>query len=144
MLIFRCLHLGELLCPLTGAGLSGSCLPHSAQGGTTTVVVASFGALDSAPAVTREPSLCRGLNAPWAGPLIWSAWGRSVLAVLGPPGHCLSWGRSDPELCPGLPCAPGPELLDSCSWMGCHLSMELLPESLRAAPRSSHVHAAAL
>ena len=40
-----------------------------------------------------------------AGPLICSAPGRSVLAVLGPPGLCLSRGRPDPGLCPGALCS---------------------------------------
>ncbi|CAD7670579.1 unnamed protein product [Nyctereutes procyonoides] len=40
-----------------------------------------------------------------AGPLICSARGRSVLAVLGPPGLCLSRGRPDPGLCPGALCS---------------------------------------
>ena len=38
VLIFRCWPLGELLCPLPGAGLSGGCLPREAPGGTTSVV----------------------------------------------------------------------------------------------------------
>ena len=33
------------------------------------------------------------------------SWGRSVLAVLGPPGLCLSRGRRDPGLCPGALCS---------------------------------------
>ena len=33
------------------------------------------------------------------------SWGRSVLAVLGPPGLCLSRGRPDPGLCPGALCS---------------------------------------
>ena len=37
-----------------------------------------------------------------AGPLICSALGRRVLAVLGPPGLCLSWARPDPGLCTGV------------------------------------------
>ena len=86
--------MGELLCPLPGAGLSGGCLPCEAPGGTTTVAVASSGALDSAPAGTTELSVFRGLDAPGAGPLICSARGRSVLAVLGPPGLCLSRGEA--------------------------------------------------
>ncbi|CAD7682271.1 unnamed protein product [Nyctereutes procyonoides] len=40
-----------------------------------------------------------------AGPLICSARGRSVLAVLGPPGLCLVRGRPDPGLCPGALCS---------------------------------------
>ena len=42
------------------------------------------------------------------------SWGRSVLAVLGPPGLCLSRGRLDPGLCPGALCS-GPALVDSRS-----------------------------
>ena len=57
------------------------------------MAVAGSGALDSASAVTRDLSDCRGLDAPGAGPLISSARGRSILAVLGPPGLCLSWGE---------------------------------------------------
>ncbi|XP_072625070.1 uncharacterized protein [Canis lupus baileyi] len=48
LLIPRCVHLGELLSPLPGAWLSGSCLSCEAPGGTT-VAAASSGALDSAP-----------------------------------------------------------------------------------------------
>ena len=70
------------------------------------MVVASSGALDSAPAVTTELTVCRGLEAPGAGLLICSAWGKSVLAVLGLPGLCLSRGRSDPGLCPQCPVLP--------------------------------------
>ena len=53
--------------------LSGGCLLREASGGTTTVVVASSGALDSAPTVTMELSGCRGLDAPGAGTLICSS-----------------------------------------------------------------------
>ena len=66
---------------------------------------ASSGALDSAPAVTTELSVCRGQDAPGAGPLICSALGRSVLVVLGPPGLCLSRGRPNPGMCPGALCS---------------------------------------
>ena len=101
--------MGELLSPLPGAGLSGDCLPREAPGGTTTVVAASSGALDSAPAVTKDLSVCRGLDAPRVGPLICSARGRSVLAVLGPPGLCLSRGEAGSwavwrPVLPGLRC----------------------------------------
>ena len=82
----------ELLCPLPGAGLSECCFPHEAPEGTTAVAAASSGALDSAHAVTMELSTCRGLEAPEAGPMICSAWGRSVLAALGPPDLFLSHG----------------------------------------------------
>ena len=71
------------------------------------MAVASSGALDSAPAVTTELSLCRGLDAPGAGPLICSAWaGASLLswAIL-----ASAWaGRSlDPGVCPRCPVLPG-------------------------------------
>ena len=49
---FRCVHLGELLSPLPGARLSGSCLSCQDPGGTTTVAPASSPVLESAPAVT--------------------------------------------------------------------------------------------
>ena len=61
------------------------------------------------------------------------SWGRSVLAVLGPPGLCLSRGRRDPGLCPGAPCS------GACAG-GFALpgraapSAEPPPEPLRAAP----------
>ena len=61
------------------------------------------------------------------------SWGRSVLAVLGPPGLCLSRGRRDPGLCPGALCS------GACA-VGFALpgraapSAELPPEPLRAAP----------
>ena len=96
--------MGELLCPLPGAGLSGGCLPREAPGGTTPVAAASSGNLYSAPAVTREQSICRAWRLR-VGPLICSALGRSVLAVLGPPGLCLSRGRPNPGLCPGALCS---------------------------------------
>ena len=102
--------MGELLSPLPDAGLcercstclscdatvrlSGGCLSSETPGGTTTVAAASSPALDLAPAVTKELSVCRVLDAPGAGPLICSPQvpgGRSVLAVLGPPGLCVSW-----------------------------------------------------
>ena len=61
------------------------------------------------------------------------SWGRSVLAVLGPPGLCLSRGRPDPGLCPGAlcsgACAGGFALPGRAT-----PSAELPPEPLRAAP----------
>ena len=65
--------------------------------------------------------------------LICSALGRSILAVLGPPGLCLSRGRPDPGLCPGALCS------GACA-VGFALpgraapSAEPPPEPLRAAP----------
>ena len=95
------------------------------------MAAASSGALDSAHAVTMELSACRGLEAPEAGLLICSAWGRSVLAVLGAPRLCLSGGRPDPGLCPGALC-PGSALLDSSS-AGQPPPRRAAPERLRAA-----------
>ena len=71
------------------------------------MAVASSGALDSAPTVTRELSVCRGLDAPGAGPLICSAWGRSVLAVLCLPGLCLSQREAGSWAVSLAPCASG-------------------------------------
>ena len=73
--------------------LIGVFLSCEAPVGTTTVAAASSRALESAPAVTTELSVCRGLDALGEGPLICSTWGRSVLAVLCPPGLCLSPGE---------------------------------------------------
>ena len=61
------------------------------------------------------------------------SWGRSVLAVLGPPGLCLSRGRRDPGPCPGAlctgACAGGFALPGRAT-----PSAEPPPEPLRAAP----------
>ena len=146
--------MGELLNPLPDAGLSerclsclsgeatvrlgGGCCPR----GRTTVAAASSGALDSAPAVTTELSVCRGLDAPGAGLLIYSAWGRSVLAVLCPPGFCLSWGERRI-----LGCVPGAMCSGACA-VGFALSAAqplLRRASARAAselhPECSPLHA---
>ena len=70
MPIFRCYHLGGLLskrylscltCEAT-VRLSGHRLPREAPGGTTTVVTASAGALDSVPTVPTGLLVCRGLD----------------------------------------------------------------------------------
>ena len=64
------------------------------------MVEASSPALDSAPAVTTELSVYRGLDAPGTGPLICSAWGRSVLLFCAllvsacPEGSARSWAVS--------------------------------------------------
>ena len=53
--------------------------------------------------------LClQDLEALGAWPLICSAWGRSVLAVLGPPGLCLSRGEARSWAVSTAPCTPGP------------------------------------
>ena len=104
------------------------------------MAAASSGALDSAPAGT--PELSAGPGGSGAGRLICSARGRSVLAVLGPPGLCLSRGRPDPGLCPGAlcsgACAGGFALPGRAA-----PSAEPPPEPLRAAPGPA-VRAAAL
>ena len=128
--------MGELLCPLPGAGLCGGSLPREAPGGTTPVSATSSGILYSAPAVTREQSNA-GPGGSGAGPLICSALDRSVLGVLGPLGLCLYRGRPNPGLCP-VPCAPGPALLDSRSQLYSHLTVEPPPELLQVAPRAPH------
>ena len=82
------------------------------------MAAASSGALHSAPAITMELSVYRDLDALGMGPLICSAWGRIVLAVLGLPGLCLSWELVRSLALSLVPCAPRPVLLDSCSWLG--------------------------
>ena len=131
VLILRCEHFGELLSPLLGAGLRGSCLSclsceatvkpsgcclsFEAPGGTTIVAAASSGALDSAPALTMESQSARawmlqgGADLQSSGP----PGGRSILAVLGPPASACPVGSTDPGLCPPVPWAPGPALLQS-------------------------------
>ena len=107
------------------------------------MVAASSGALDSAPAVAFKLSVCRGLDGPGVGLLICSARGRSVLAVLCPPGLCLSQGEVGSWAVSLVPCAPGPALLESRSRPAAP-SVEPPAESLRAAPGSSRARAAAL
>ena len=80
------------------------------------MAAANSGALYSAPAVTIQLSVCRGLDAPGAGPLSCSAWGKSVLAVLGPPGLWLSQGEVGSWTVSLSPCVPRPALLDSRTW----------------------------
>ena len=135
MLILRCEHLGEVLSPLPGAGLSesclsclsseatvrlsGGCLPREAPEGATTVTVASSPALESAPAVATELLVCRGLDAPGAGPLICTVWGiqrqeRPCCPVSSRP-LSVPRGVPDPGLCSPAPWAPRPVLLGLCS-----------------------------
>ena len=78
------------------------------------MIATSSGNLDSAPAVTPEQTVCRVWRL-WGWFLICSALGRSVFAVLGPPGLCLSRGGRILGCVPA-PCAPGPVLLDLRSW----------------------------
>ena len=69
------------------------------------MAAASSRALNSAPAVNTELSVCRGLDALGAGPLICPALGRRVLAVLGPPGLCLSQGEAGSWAVSGALCS---------------------------------------
>ena len=100
---FQVLALGGAAVPLPGAGLSGGCLPREAPGGTAPVVgplwKPGFSPRSSSGALRLQ-----GLEAP-GGAADLLSWGRSVLAVLGPPGLCLSRGRRDPGLCPGALCS---------------------------------------
>ena len=98
--------------PLPGAGLGGGCLPREAAGGTAPVA----GQLWKPGFSSGRNSVCRAWRLR-GGAADLLSWGRSVLAVLGPPGLCLSRGRPDPGLCPGALCpglrcwicAPGPQ-----------------------------------
>ena len=86
--------------PLPGAGLSGGCLPREAAGGTAPVA----GQLWKPGFSSGRNSVCRAWRLR-GGAADLLSWGRSVLAVLGPPGLCLSRGRPDPGLCPGALCS---------------------------------------
>ena len=86
--------------PLPGAGLSGGCLPREAPGGTAPVA----GQLWKPGFSSGRNSVCRAWRLR-GGAADLLSWGRSVLAVLGPPGLCLSRGRPDPGLCPGALCS---------------------------------------
>ena len=114
--------------PLPGAGLSGGCLPREAAGGTAPVA----GQLWKPGFSSGRNSVCRAWRLR-GGAADLLSWGRSVLAVLGPPGLCLSRGRRDPGLCPGAlcsgACAGGFALPGRAA-----PSAEPPPEPLRAAP----------
>ena len=96
--------MGELLCPLPGAGLSGRSLPREASGGTTPVAVASSGNVYSAPTVTPEQSICRAWRL-WGGAADLLSSGQERPCCPGPPGLFLSRGRLNPGLCPGALCS---------------------------------------
>ena len=123
--------------PLPGAGLGGGCLPREAAGGTAPVA----GQLWKPGFSSGRNSVCRAWRLR-GGAADLLSWGRSVLAVLGPPGLCLSRGRPDPGLCPGAlcsgACAGGFALPGRAA-----PSAEPPPEPLRAAPGPA-VRAAAL
>ena len=94
--------MGELLCPCLVQGSVGVVYPVRPQE-EQPQWRGSSGNLDSAPAGTPELSVCRAWRLR-GGAADLLSWGRSVLAVLGPPGLCLSRGRPDPGLCPGALC----------------------------------------
>ena len=95
--------MGELLCPCLVQGSVGVVYPVRPQE-EQPQWRGSSGNLDSAPAGTLELSVCRAWRLR-GGAADLLSWGRSVLAVLGPPGLCLSRGRPDPGLCPGALCS---------------------------------------
>ena len=138
--------MGELLRPLPGAGLSAGCLPREAPGGTTAVAGPALEPWSQPPQELRS-SPSAGPGGSGAGPLICSARGRSVLAVLGSPGLCLSqgeagsWGVSRRS---GLPvCAVG-FVLPSAQppWRSRHPSpselLQVQPWSLQSFRELSH------
>ena len=141
--------MGELLCPLPGAGLSEGSLPCEALGGTTAVAVASPGNLYSAPTVTPEQSICRAWRL-WGGTADLLSSGQERPCCPGPSGHlpvpgeAKSWAVSWRLVLWGLrcwihapvcaaaspwSCCPAPL---SCSWSGSPLR-EPPPEHLRVA-----------
>ena len=124
---FQVLAVGGAAVPLPGAGLSGGCLPREAAGGTAPVA----GQLWKPGFSSGRNSVCRAWRLR-GGAADLLSWGRSVLAVLGPPGLCLSRGRPDPGLCPGAlcsgACAVGFALPPRSPLRGA------TPEPLRAAP----------
>ena len=97
---FQVLAVGGAAVPLPGAGLGGGCLPREAAGGTAPVA----GQLWKPGFSSGRNSVCRAWRLR-GGAADLLSWGRSVLAVLGPPGLCLSRGRLDPGLCPGALCS---------------------------------------
>ena len=122
--------MGELLCPLPGAGFSRGCLSREAAGGTIPVAVAaqetriqlqqellslqgpggSVGVAADLLSLGQEHPCCPGPSRPLPVPV--------GVRILG---------------CVQAPCAPGSALLDSCPWPGSRLSEEPLPEPLPAA-----------
>ena len=84
--------MGELLCPCLVQGSVGVVYPVRPQE-EQPQWRGSSGNLDSAPAGTPELSVCRAWRLR-GGAADLLSWGRSVLAVLGPPGLCLSRGEA--------------------------------------------------
>ena len=119
--------MGELLSPLPAARLSerclnclsgeatvrlsGGCLPLEAPGGATRVVAASSPALQSAPAVTWELSVCRGLETPGRGHSSAQLVAGASLLSLALAASTCQRRRPDTGLCPRRPGLPG-----LCCW----------------------------
>ena len=73
------------------------------------MAVASSGALESTPAVAMELSVCRVLEAPGAGPLIYSAWtGVSLWSLALLISSCPGGGQI-------LRCVPGAQCSLACA-----------------------------
>ena len=116
--------------------LSGGCLSWEAPGGTI-LVAASSPALESASTVTTELSVCRGLDAPGAGVTDLHSsgppGGRSILAVLCPPGFCLFGGERRI-----LGCVPGALCSRACA-LGIALPATQLPSCGASAGAASEL-----
>ena len=94
------------------------------------MAAASSPALESAPAVTTGAPSLQGPGCSWGGAADLHSLGRlgrSVLAVLGPPGLCLSQGEAGSWAVSLAPWALGPALLDSRSCLCSRLSPQLPP-----------------
>ena len=100
---FQVLAVGGAAVPLPGAGLSRGCLPREAAGGTAPVA----GQLWKPGFSSGRNSVCTAWRLRGGAADVLS-WGRSVLAVLGPPGLCLSRGVGRILGCVPAPFAPGP------------------------------------
>ena len=92
--------MGELLCPCLVQGSVGVVYPVRPQEEQPQWP----GQLWSPGFSSGRNSVCRAWRLR-GGAADLLSWGRSVLAVLGPPGLCLSRGRPDPGLCPGALCS---------------------------------------
>ena len=135
MLIFRCVHLGELSCPLPGAQLRGAVYsmkplfpggPALSQAQNETRRNNTDGSLLSRPGVSFHSNyhslpVRRGLDAPGVGGADLHSLGapssRRVLTVLCPPRFRLSWGEHR-FLCPPAPWDSETVLLESRSQCG--------------------------
>ena len=106
------------------------------------MAAASSGALESAPAVTTELSICRGLDAPGAWPLSAQFGAGASFPSWALLASACPWGRPDPGMFPWRPVLPGLRCW-ICTPGRAAASPQLPPEPLRAAPGPA-VRAAAL